>query len=445
MAKFDIEKLKLLSIDQVLSALGLEPIRNSKKYACPNNHTTPTPLSIYSKNNVCKCHNCDQFKGGPIDVTMLRFDLDFVGACEWLHEAFSIPYLSGEQTAQKARPIPKPAKKKIEYMTFDVSGKYASIELRRFYKDYHKMTTAQRLKMVYTFLYRYSAQGDHKAKYAYYGKERGISSDNRYIKAIGYLNQKQLKYVVDRMRAYFPEKDLLEFGILKERDGENKFVFHYVDRGGLLFVPSFDLYSDMVTGFMVRPTHPPKWMKTNGVKELQLSKTDIIKPLPFGLSNNSLRKNNTFYLTEGHMDLASIPGNTEKITRAGVASPGTHGFTDEMLGLFRGKKVVLVYDQDMSGKKAEFGYTLLKAGDIQEEYLENNEGKQALKERIKELNGKNVKFDTAFYRGMKQRLLEAGIRDVSILEWDKNLGGDLNDLMINGNLDKVFPKGENDG
>ena len=438
--KYDVEAIGAIPLNSVFSALQVPMIKN--KFICPYPHNKPQPVSIYPKENICKCHNCDEFKGNVIAATMYIRGQGFKETCEWLHGTFNIPFLNGDRNIVKARAIPK-KKQTIEYLTFDKKKECVSVVLRSHFKDYKKMNIAQKLKFVYTFLYRYSMRGEHKAKFAYYGKERGISSDNSYIQAIGYLNQKQLELVVSQMRKLFPEEDLIEFGILKEHDGKSKFVFHYVNRGGLLFIPSFDLYTNMVTGFMVRPTHPPKWMQKNGVKELQLSKTGIVKPLPFGITCKRLKDSHEFFFTEGHMDLASIPGNENgKISRAGVASPGTHGFSDEMLGLFREKKVVLMYDQDHSGQKAEFGYTLLSVGkDIREEYLSTKEGAEALKKRKLVLSQEGVEYGTCFHKGLKQRLILAGCKDVSVLKWDKSLGGDINDLMINGNLYEVFPKG----
>jgi len=211
----------------------------------------------------------------------------------------------------------------------------------------------------------------------------------------------------------------------------------------LLMVPSFDLYTDMVTGFLVRPTHPADWMRERGVKELQLSCTSILKPLPFGLTCKALKSADTFYITEGHSDLCSIPGNINgDIQRAGIASPGTHGFREEMLSLLRGKKVVLVYDQDFSGQKAEHGYTKLtygtKSKEHKLEFLDTKEEKAKLKEKMKTLSESGCKFDRIFHMGMKQKLRLAGVKDVEVLKWNRSWGGDINDLRINGNLSLVF-------
>ena len=436
MKSFDIERLNLLPIESVLDSLGVEFSR--KNFLCPYGHKKPSPLTI--KNNMCKCYNCNDFPrpddqkfGGPISVAQYVLKTDFVEACKWLHEAFNVPYLDGTHETQKARALPKIKKKKIEYVTFDPFKSCNSVTLKDYMGKYHSMSIEQRLKMVYTFLYRYSLKTDQKPKFGFYKKERGIPSNNTYIQSIGYLSQDDLKEVLVLMKKYFGDKDLLEFGILKEDKDKLVFSFDYINKGGLLMVPSFDLYTDMVTGFMIRPTHPPKWMRERGVKELQLSTTDVVKPLPFGLDYELVKDAETVYLTEGHIDLASIPGDCQ-----GVASPGTHGLADFQLSLFRGKRVRLVYDQDFSGKKAEHGYAQIKIGDSREEFLLTDEGKESFESRMKELDASGAEFDTAYHKGMKQKLLIAGVEDVEIFEWDKRLGGDINDLLINGNIKKVF-------
>lgn len=298
--------------------------------------------------------------------------------------------------------------------------------------------------MIYTFFYRFSKRTKDVAKNKYYVDDRGINKDNVYTQAIGYLSMKDVDEVIEKMRKIFPEEDLLKFSILKKHDDGNiTFKFSFLKSGGLLIVPSFDLYNNMTTGFMIRPTHPTKWMKEKGTKELQLSTPSTVKPLPFGLTCQALRDHSVFYFCEGHVDLASIPDNLKTLSRAGIASPGTHGLRDYMLGLFRGKKVVLVYDQDFSGQKAEHGYTALTYTSTEEkklEFLDTKEGKAKLKAKIKILQEHDSKFTKVFHMGMKQKLRLAGVKDIETLKWNTSWGGDINDLMINGNLFEVFPK-----
>jgi len=441
---FDIEKLNSIPIESVLDILGVESKGN--KYYCPYNHAKKQQITI--KNNMCKCYNCQTFPrdnqkfGGPINVVEYISKVSFEEACVWLHETFNIPYLDGTKE-KRARSIPKLKKKKMEYLTFDYNKKCTKVSVKKYLKNYASFSQEQKLKMIYTFFYRYSKRTKDKAKYKYYTEDRGIHKDNVYIQAIGYLSMKDVKDLIEKMRKIFPEEDLLKFNILKNDNERTTFKFDFINSGGLLVVPSFDLYNNLVTGFMIRPTHPPKWMKENGIKELQLSTPNVVTPLPFGLTCQSLHNNDTFYFCEGHVDLASIPDNEKTLMRAGIASPGTYGIREHMLGLFRGKKVILVYDQDFSGQKAEFGFTELKYETTEtekHEFLHTKEGKQKLKEKIRQLSKQGVNFTKTFHMGMKQKLMLAGVKDIETLKWNTSLGVDINDLMINGNLFKVFTK-----
>jgi len=276
MKKFDLKALNSIQIESVLDALGIEA--KGRKYFCPYPHKKPQQLSI--KNNMCKCYNCSEFPrdngkfGGPVSVVQYVMGVEFKEACEWLHESFGVPYLDGIQ-ADQTRPLPKPKKKKreIEYLTFDPFKTCNSVAIKDFMPKYRTMTEEQRIKMVYTFVYRFSLSTEQKPKFSFYKKERGIPPNNAYLQTIGYLGQEDIKEVLALLKKYFGEKDLLAFGVLKEKKNGIVFSFNYIKDGGLLMVPSFDLYTDMVTGFLVRPTHPADWMRERGVKELQLSCT----------------------------------------------------------------------------------------------------------------------------------------------------------------------------
>ena len=431
--QYDIEALRALDIEAVLRALGIDYIPGGKQYECPYPHKKPHPIKVYPKTNTCKCFNCNEFGGDTIKVAEYVLKQGFKEACEFLHNFFNIPFLDNSGHSSKvAATLPKKQKRAIEYITFDNNRTFDNVMLREYFGKYAKMNDSQKLKFVYTYLYRSSLQGDQSAKLAYYSEERGISKDNPKLRVLGYLNKARVEVILEEMKSLFPAKDLCDFGIIKEKYGKQRFAFDYIDRGGLILVPSFDLYSNMVTGFMVRPTHPPKWMKEKGIKELQLSKREIVRPLPFGLTYRAITKHNVIFITEGHPDALSIPGN-----HATIASPGTYGIDEEVLGLLRGKQIVLAFDQDRSGLKAAYGVRKILVGETQEEYIVTLENEKYYN-RIKELRAKNIEHDTSFSMGLLQKLTNAGIKSVEVLTWDPKYGSDINDLAIYGNLEVVF-------
>lgn len=416
--KYDLEMINSISLDQIFTALGLN--MRGKDYICPYPHTKPHPIKIYKDKNYCKCFNCNEFKGGPIDVVKYKLGVDFKEAVKWIAETFDI---NGEQyTPSKNKPKQK-IKKETHYQVFDSTKDCTNIDLNNFLVKYETLTKEQKLKMVYTTFYRFSLGTNQTPKYGYYKHERGIQ--NRYIDKIGYIHQEDYAAIVEKLLSIFPMEDLVEFGLFKDKDGENVFIYNSIQKGGLLLVPSFDLYNNMVTGLMVRPTHPPMWMKENKVKELQLSKTDILKPLPFGLTCEVLKNAKTIYITEGHMDMLSIPGNEKNIVKYGIASPGTYGMSDEMLGLLRNKEIKIIFDQDVSGHKAEYGFVKING----EEIILDPNGRMKLKK---------IKGERIFFLGLVQRLTLAGVKNISVVRWDKSLGGDINELVINGNIREVF-------
>jgi hypothetical protein len=105
-------------------------------------------------------------------------------------------------------------------------------------------------------------------------------------------------------------------------------------------------------------------------------------------------------MTEGSVDGLSLGDNVHF-----ASIPGVNGLPDELLGLFKNKKIILALDQDRAGQDAANGYT-------------DSEGKQ--------------------HDGLKQRLLKAGAFQVLIAKWDGTLGKDLNDLLQGDNLKNII-------
>lgn len=421
---FNTEELNAIPLENVLTDLGLDRLRN--KFICPYPHSKPQQISVYSKDNICKCHNCDEVKGGPISVVMYTLKVDFKEACIWLSER----YQTGIAQPMKSRTqISKP--KKIEYLRFDNSKECQKVVLNDYRGKYNTLSKEQRLKMVYTYIYRFSLATKQNAKFAFYKNERGIDTKNSYLQKIGYIAIKEIDNLLSTLKKLFPMEDLQEFGVFKE---DGSFSFKYIKKGGLILVPSFDLYTDMVTGFMIRPTHAPQWMQERGVKELQLSKNNIVIPIPFGLTCKILKTQEVIYITEGHIDLLSIPGNEDTISRAAIASPGTNGIKEEVLGLLSKKQVILVFDQDTAGQKAEYGY--IRVDFKNGEYIDIIQNEN-YKNELQKAKARKDYIGYLAHLGFKQKLIMAGAK-VKILTWDKALGGDVNELIINGNIDRVF-------
>ena len=451
---YDDEALNKVSIEDVLIKGGCET--SGKDIFCPQEHKKPQPLKIFKNTNSCHCHNCKTLgKGTPIDMAVLFNKGNYVEGKKWLSDTFNIPMIPNPEYRGSDRPSqPRSVKyngsvvnerhapKATEYMTFDRTKPYAKIDIKEYYKAYPAMSDAQKLMMIYTSIYRLAQATKQNAKYGYY-KDRGISSSSR-MDSIVYLSVKDFPTLVQILKDRYPKEDLLEFGIIHDDESKTpgEFKLNYVQKGGLLLVPSFDLYSDMVTGYMARPTHPPKWMQENHMKEIQISQPHIIKPLPFGLTHEMLTSDTPFVLgTEGHPDGLVFPESIEVLGKTYpvyvVSVPGTHGYSDEMLGLLRGKTFLLAYDQDESGRKGAVGTLTLQSEDGKKVFPDDERGNKALDIEKQRLTLNQKKFSVIEADGLIQRLKKASVLAYS-LSWNERMGGDVNDLEVNGNFEAVM-------
>ncbi len=287
----------------------------------------------------------------------------------------------------------------IEYMEFDPNKKYKFVDIQKYLPQYNTLSKERRLKIVYTYLYNLAMQTPQKAKYGYYLKKRGIEPGHKALERIAYLSVKDFNSITMQMTSQFPMADLLEFGVFKyvERKDENMFSLYSIDKGGVMLVPSFDLYTNTVTAFQVRPTHPPKWMIDKKIKELRMSATDIIKPLPFGMGYKMLKDTEAcIFTSEGHPDSLAIPDNPKGCSKSYfMAIPGVNGISSnqEVLGYLKGRVVYICFDQDGAGQEGAERFA---------------------------------------------KMLQAAGAIPIILLWNPKLGDDINQLRINGNIKKVF-------
>jgi len=378
MEKYDLDKLNELDIVEVLEAMGAKPSKSNKLLHCPNtnahSHGDKHPSMGFDKGkNICKCFVCD-LSGNPVTVATKHFNNDFKKACEFLHETFGVPYLSGEVSHQPHKRIQPPKPKGKQYWSFDSNKKFAKVLIKDFLPKYPNMSELQRLKLIYTFVYRFSLTTDQRGKLSWYSS-RGLSG-SKFLEYLGFLSKSDIDNLVEQLLKYFSLEELQRLKLL-DLVGGWKYGYNVV------VVPSFDLYSDMIEGFMLRYTdNRPKG------KEVNVSCTDIAFPLPFGLGRKTLQKCKTLWLTEGHIDGLSIATQSECF----VSFAGTYSYKEEMLGLLRGKTVIVAYDKDKAGQEA------------QEVLIE--------------------------------RLQKAGV-NYKIASWDAKDGEDLNDLLVNGKIKKI--------
>lgn len=362
--------------------------------------------------------------------------------------------ISTERNQQIALAASK--EKEVEYFQFEEEKKYIDVKINQYISKYSSMKIEQKLKMVYTFIYNYSLQTNQDGKIEYYAS-RGIDLSNLYITKIGFLTSIDVKKLVKELMMIFPIEDLIEFSVLKQktkndvevldRDGKPIYIFRQYCHKAFCVIPNFDLYSSMITGLKLRNTELAEW-QPKSMKEPEMSRRDIIYPLPFAFNREMiLDKNACIFLVEGHVDGLSLPVtyskvgqteiNYEKCNTYFIASPGTNGISEEFLGLLRGKFVVLAFDQDDAGRKGAYGEIKISYGDEKASFVNDFEGKKAAEFLIKDLEVNGIPFYKSVLRGMSEKLKQAGAR-VFVKHWDINLGGDINELLQNGHLNKIF-------
>lgn len=347
-------------------------------------------LNINVQTGGFKCMSCG-YSGNLLTIAKRIVGDNTKDALEFLAEEAGITI---NENKPKRKPLERPKKpepKPIEYLIFDKARKFTNVDIEKWLPKFSEMNEVQQYKFILTSIYRASLKTDQSKKQSYY-EGRGILNSN--INYIGFIPKDDKSFWKPIEEMYGLEK-LIHFGFYQPVDANWHPMSWKFGAGDVCFIPSFDLYSDTLTGAMLRPLIKP----ANGQKEFSLNQPRLVSPIPFMLTPDILMSNNPIWITEGSVDGLSLGED-----KASAPIPGVNGLPDELLGLFIGKVVILALDQDDAGQKAAIGYT-------------DPQG--------------------TWHDGLKQRLLKAGAKNVLIAKWDIEHGKDINDLRQNGHLDKI--------
>ena len=432
--KYDIEKLEAIPIDDVIIALSgnykndRKPSNRQFNMHCCNasfhsQDDKKPSLTIWKEKNICKCNVCS-IKGNPIAVAKAMHGDSFKEGCEWLHDVFNIPPLEGEIKRTHTPLLHK--KQQVKRIYFNGSKPYQIIKnINEYMPLYLTFSKIQKLKLVYTYIYRFSCLTNRERLIKFY-RSRGISN-NPHLDKIGYLTIEDIAILVNKLSEKFPLNDLIEFGIIN--DAAHKFPLQWKQIKNCLLIPSFDIYSSLVEGFMLRPIdNTNKWF--NG-KESRLSVPSILKPMPFGVGYKVLSRDCDIYITEGHIDALSLPHEF-----CFIAAPGVQSFEREQLSILKDRNIKIVFDQDDAGQRAAWGYT--EVSFLDQQFVILNNKKHKLNDRLKALKSQNIEVTTREVKGFKDMLLDAGVASVEVITWDKQYGKDINDLLVNNTIRNVF-------
>ena len=365
----------------------------------------------------------------------------------------------------------------IIYTNFDSQKKYEIVDYVNLLSKYENMSDKQKFMMIVTAIYKFSLLTNQQDKYNYY-KSRAISaikhpallSKIKKIRdEIGFIHyQNDMDNLVTHLCSLFPIDDLIMFGIIN--DDKHKFAhsFRHFSLEGFCVIPSFDLYSNMVTGLKLRNTKLADWQDEN-MKEPELSFRRIASPLPYGLTRDALLdKNAVLRLFEGSVDSFSIPSLKNHYE---VAIAGVNGLSKEDFGLFKNKRVEIWFDQDDAGQKTAYGtktitcsfsntelsnwsfylkfenlsktnknITFSKKGDITTikiEVINSDLNTKTLNTYIELIKEKGFEYKTTCKKGMKDLILDAGALEVIVKTWNIELGSDVNEVLKNNNIENL--------
>ena len=171
----------------------------------------------------------------------------------------------------KKEPSPATINKEVIYTRFDKSKKYNEVNFSKTLELYSNMNDKQKFMMIVTSIYEYSLTSNQKKKIKYY-KSRGISALT-YTKLlskihlintkVGYLSIDDLENLINHLKVTYSREDLIHFGVINDADHKYPYSFKHYSEEGFCVIPSFDLYSNMVTGLKLRNTKLAQWQSKN--------------------------------------------------------------------------------------------------------------------------------------------------------------------------------------
>jgi len=331
--KFDLVAIKAIPIQEVILFLGGEVIKkrfcrcfNSELH---NNNDKKPSLVINFKNNTCKCFACGA-GGSNIDIVMQKYNISFREACQFLHDNWNIPYIEGDENERRNYQVqaPQPPKEKeITYWVWDDKWEgRKTISLSAYRHKIPNMKEQQKLRWAYTYVYRASLQGEQTPKINYL-RSRGIKT--KWEEKVGYISYEKARSILQNLKNWFSDEEL------------EKLNLKYIP-GNCIVFPSFAIETNMTEGLMLRLLGDNRPRKEHAV-----SCPGVEFPLPFGMMQEIFQKSDEIWITEGAIDSLSLRTAFHK--KSFVALPGAQTWRDEMAGLFKGKKVIIAFDNDSAG------------------------------------------------------------------------------------------------
>ncbi len=421
-----IEKLKDTAdiVEVIGNYIQLKKAGSSYEACCPFHGEKTPSFKVSPSRNTYHCFGCG-VSGDSINFVMEYNSRSFPEAVEEVAAIsnYTLQYEDGSELEYQPYQRKERLEKPFEFQEFNSEKEYKQIDFELFIPKFSKMDDDQKAKMIFTAIYTFSRHTTQWGKEKFYrGRGIDLKADNqktRQIKnEIGYLYKTDIPVLVKLLEEDFGAQTLREFGITSQM-GE----FIHQTAEGFCVIPSYDLYSNMITGLKLRNTKLFDWQSKN-LKEPEMSAKRVANPLPFALTReHMLDESLSFRMFEGSVDMLSIP---EKEGFVDIAIPGVTGIRKEQLGLFRNRLVELWFDQDRAGRRAVYGYFIYKLKSGRKiRVINKGLNKELLDVRYKQVGRK--------IQGMKELLIEAGAT-VKVVQWSKKIGSDVNEVLQNGNI-----------
>ena len=445
----DLEAMKSLDITIVCLKTGLWEEHHGKIVHLEHSSEVK-PKTKFFDTNTCRCHNC-KVGGDPISVATHYKKGNFAEGVKWLSEEFRIQKIPNPEYQPRAQEEDKWKREvsgfkktkpliptidiqrteyKVKYQIFDPSKKREA-DIAKGKECYSSLSYANKMMLIFTDIYMFSMNQKRDLLNTYL-EGRMIDAKHSQISKLGFIPVSKVGDLVKELTQNYPCDDLIELGVINdaEHNVPLSFKLWYVKKGGLIVYPSFHIYqTNLVTGFMFRPTQPEKWMIESNMKEIQMSNNDIFQTLPNGCTYDFINNNNAIKgIVEGGPDSLCCPEKINGKDLLFIASPGTSGFKKEQIGLLKGQSLRIMLDQDEAGQCGAYGYTTFHYKETEnKKYPLDDKGLQEAEIHRQYLILNKIKFHEAKHEGLVQKCLDAGVV-AEVVSWDKKYGLDINDV-----------------
>lgn len=434
-------KEKMDIVDVVSEFIELKKNGANFKACCPFHGEDTPSFTVSPSKQIYHCFGCGV--GGDAIKFVVEYEkASYRDAVEKVAAItnFTLEYEDKQYKPQQVKNTSKPKQKfenKVEYQYFNPSKKRLA-DIQKGMSNYITLPMKYKMMLIYTYIYNFSLKENQSEKIEYF-KKRKVNINHSKIKELGFISVKSFDKLVQELIDNFGLEILIDLAVLNSVEHQAPFSFKlwYVKKGGVIVFPSFHIYqTNLVTSFMFRPTQPEKWMIESHMKEIQMSNSDLIASVPYGLTYDFIvNKNAIKCLVEGGPDTLCNDEQFKGKDFLFIGSPGTHGFKEEHISLLKGQRLRIMLDPDKAGQMAAYGCIKIQGDSINKRFLRNKKGLEELNIEKKYLDTNGIKYFETKQDGYIQKCLSAGVKP-EVCSWDSKYG-DMNDVrkaILSGNV-----------